>query len=82
MGPLEDSWPDPCSSRETQSRRPRATSKWLWRISKGETPQLLGSLCQWSITHKEVLLVFIGNLLYANLCPGALVLKLGTSFPG
>ena len=42
--------PKPCSSRNTQSRVPRATSRQLWKISKEEASQLLGSLCQCSIT--------------------------------
>ena len=33
----------PCSSRDTQSRVPKATSRWLWKLSKEESPQPLGS---------------------------------------
>jgi len=45
-----------CPSRDTQSRVPRATSRWLWEILKEETPQPLGSLWQCSITaqHRRV----------------------------
>jgi len=46
----------PSSSRETPSRVPRTMSRWLWKISKEEIPQLLGSLCQCSVTYTKVLL--------------------------
>lgn len=50
--------PKPCSSRDTQSRVPRARSGWLLDISKEEIPQPVGSLCQCSntLTAKECLL--------------------------
>ena len=41
---------NPCSSRDTQSSVPRAVSKWLWKISKEESPQPLCSLCHCSVT--------------------------------
>ena len=43
--------PKPCSSRNTQSRVPRAISRQLWKISKEEKAQPMGSLHQCSVTH-------------------------------
>ena len=59
--------PNPCSSIDTQSRVPRQLPK----ISKEETLQPLGSLCQCSIIHtaQKYCLVFRGNLLCSCLCP-------------
>ena len=39
---LESIWPDPCSSRDTQSRRLGSMSRWLLKVSNEETPQPLG----------------------------------------
>jgi len=74
-------WPNPCSSRDTQSRVPGAVSRWLLEISKEETPQHLGSLCHCSVTHtaEKCFLVFRENILCCSLCPLPLVLALGTT---
>ena len=60
--------PKPCSSRDTQSRVPRATSRRLWKISKEETLQPLGSLCQHSITHNQAIIQY-ARLRYKNSSP-------------
>ena len=41
----------PPSSRATQSRVPRATARQLLEISKEDTPEPLGSLCQCSTSY-------------------------------
>lgn len=52
--------PNPCPSRDTQSRVPRNTSKRLLTISKEKTPQHVGSLyqCSFTCTALKCFLVF------------------------
>jgi len=49
-GLSESLYSSSCPSKDTQSRVPRAMSRRHWKIPKEETPQLLGSLCQCSVT--------------------------------
>ena len=44
-GISESIWSNPCSSRNTQSRVPRTTSRWFLDISKEETLQPLWAVC-------------------------------------
>lgn len=44
--PFGSIWSNPYSNRNTQSRVPKATSRWLWKLSKEESPLPLGSPCQ------------------------------------
>lgn len=74
--PLQTTCSNPCSSRATQSRLPRTTSRWFLKISmEGKYKNFLGSLCQRSITHtvKKCFLMFRWNLLCSGLCPSPLV---------
>lgn len=75
--PLEATCPNYWSSRDNQSRVPRATIGWLCKISKKKTPWPLGNLCQCSVTNKgkKRLLMFTCT----GLCPLLLVLTLGTT---
>ena len=60
---------------------PMIMSRLLLRISRGETPQSPGSLCQPSITHtvKKCFLILRQNLLCTYVCLIPLVLALGTT---
>ena len=44
-----------------QSRVSRTVSRWLLKNFKEETPQPLGSLCQWLHTAQKCFLVFRAN---------------------
>lgn len=44
--PFGSIWSNPYSNRNTQIRVPKATSRWLWKLSKEESPLPLGSPCQ------------------------------------
>lgn len=69
------------SSRITQGRLSRPTSRWLLNVSEEDIPQPLGNLCQSSSTHtaQNCFLVFRRNLLCASLCPLPPVLAMGTT---
>ena len=72
--------PNPCPSRDTQSRVPRATSRWSWEIPKEEIPHLWAACASAPSLHStEGLLVFRGNLLRSSLCPWPLILAPGTT---
>ena len=72
QAPLGPSDLTPCSSRDTQSRLPRLTSRWLLKVCKEETPQPLWKIC----TAEKYFLVFKQNLLCSSSCPLALGLAL------
>lgn len=69
------------SSRITQGRLSRPTSRWLLNVSEEDIPQPLGNLCQSSSTHtaQNCFLVFRRNLLCASLCPLSLILAPSTT---
>jgi len=76
--PLEVSWPNPCSGRDTQSKVLRTRSRQLMEVSKEGTLQPLDSLRQCSIilTAQKCYLIFKRNLLFSNLYLLSLVLSL------
>ena len=80
-GPSE-SKTQPLSQQEHPQQGARPTSRQLLHISREETPQPLGSLCQCSVscTAQKGCLVFRGNLLCPSLFPLPLVFAVGTHF--
>lgn len=66
---------------EPQNKLPRATPRWLLKISKqGESTTSLGNLFSCSVTSTvKYFLMFRWNFLCSSLCPFSLVLALGAT---